>query len=480
MSARAVASSSAPLPPSPPSPARLFASIMYAATGRPVAVSLQKSVDIQDAGTDCIGLRPQHAAAIVWLAEVTGAATTGIHTGSTTFTFQPKHRLLPAGCNSPLTPIVLRAATEAASAALMLQTVLPYMLFGDLPQTAAPPKTANTTTTTVHLTLHGGTHVSNAPTYDYLDQVLFPTLEDWFGVRVERSIVQRCWNTGSADGEGHINLVIHRPPQLLPRVYSLALKTERPEKPQKPEIVAVEATVYAPSEILEQLTEALSHEASLCDTLSRPDLQFRAVEESGHGSRVYVLLVARTAGDEANKIPVRRWGRDYLERGNILKAAAGQSKKGKKGSKGSKGCRAKETTNVPARPDFGAVCDRIAQRVVGYLDADVAAGGCGDEYLQDQVVVFQALAAGTTSFWRGQKEDKAEKEKTGEMDDLERAAAQLTLDADTATTEDDMSAPFGEGSLHAATARWVTAELLPGVQWSNHGTVCKGAGWSQE
>ncbi|EPE07531.1 rna 3 -terminal phosphate cyclase [Ophiostoma piceae UAMH 11346] len=428
------------------------------------------------------GLRPQHAAAILWLAEVTGAATAGIHTGSTTFTFRPKHRLLPAGCDSSETPIVLRAATEAASAALMLQTVLPYMLFGDLPQTAASPKKATKTeTTAVHLALHGGTHVSNAPTYDYLDQVLFPTLEDWFGVRVERSIVQRCWNTGSANGvEGHIDLVIHRPPQLAPRVYSLASETGTPKTP---EIVAVEATVYAPSEVLEQLIEALSHEASLCDALSRPDLQFRSVEESGHGSRLYVLLVARTAGDEANKIPVRRWGRDYLERGNILKAATkgrGPAVHSKKGKKGSKGHRAKEATDVPAVANFGAVCDRIAQRVVGYLAADVAAGGCGDEYLQDQVVVFQALAAGTTSFWRGQKE-KEDKEKKEDIEDddleLEGAVAKLKLDTDTSTA-DDMTAPFGEGSLHAATARWVTAELLSGVRWSSNGTVCQGAGWT--
>jgi RNA 3'-terminal phosphate cyclase (ATP) len=45
---------------------------------------------------------------------------------------------------------------------------------------------------------------------------------------------------------------------------------------------------------------------------------------------------------------------------------------------------------------------------------------------------------------------------------------------------DKAQEPFGFGSLHATTARWVTAELLPKVQWFNRGTICEGVGMRVE
>ncbi len=36
--------------------------------------------------------------------------------------------------------------------------------------------------------------------------------------------------------------------------------------------------------------------------------------------------------------------------------------------------------------------------------------------------------------------------------------------------------PFGQGTMHTATARWVAAQVLPAVRWFAKGTVCEGAG----
>jgi len=40
--------------------------------------------------------------------------------------------------------------------------------------------------------------------------------------------------------------------------------------------------------------------------------------------------------------------------------------------------------------------------------------------------------------------------------------------------------PFGEGSTHTTTARWVTTELLPAVEWYNKGSICEGVGMHME
>ena len=44
--------------------------------------------------------------------------------------------------------------------------------------------------------------------------------------------------------------------------------------------------------------------------------------------------------------------------------------------------------------------------------------------------------------------------------------------------KDKIMAPFGEGSLHTTTARWVAAQLLPKVQWYNQGRICDGIGFA--
>ncbi|CAK7231955.1 hypothetical protein SBRCBS47491_008104 [Sporothrix bragantina] len=468
------------------------------------------------------GLKPQHVAAVDWLAAATHATVDGVRPGSTTFTFKPKHVLLPHD-TSPANPIVLRAATPAASTSLMLQAVLPYLLFarpglakaGTVPTPAAP----------VSLDLHGGTHVSFAPTFDYLDQVLFPTLEAWFGMHIERELVQAGWGTGPKHDEaGIIRLVVHPisaavvegttvTGTLIPRMPTLFSSTDGASD-SAPVITSIDATVLAPADLLDTLAGALVREVAQNAVLSPDptaltvDLQFRRMEESGHDSRVYVLLVARTDAMDSSGAGIRRWGRDYLgtetiKRGNRGGGGGGKIK-GAGGKKGAKGRKAELSTETEASGGgFSLLCDRIARRVVLDLAAEVAQGGCGDSYLQDQVVVFQALAAGQTGYWRGAKaaqtvdgsSEEKQKEVTTTVVELQEAVEQLHLQEEEGEssveeeekkdghtkdeiTADDMTIPFGQGSMHAATARWVTAQVLPAVRWSANGTVCEGVAWT--
>lgn len=489
------------------------------------------------------GLKAQHMAAIDWIAAATHATVEGVYVGSHAIEFKPKHTLLPHD-TSPGKPIELRAATPAASTSLMLQAVLPYVLFARPAVTARVPESATAPRAPVSIDLYGGTHVSWAPTFDYLDLVLFPTLEQWFGIMVERELVQAGWGTGPAYSEhGFVRLVVHPLAEtaIIPKVPSLSVDRNGDDEITPPVIVAIDAIVLAPPDLLEPLSGALAREVAQTTVLSpnanelTVDLQFQRMEASGHDSRLYILLVARTDDSDNSAGSVRRWGRDYLGTETIKRTGGsgntvGTKAKVKGGKKGTKSAQARkkeaavaasdETAGSSAGGGFGWLCDRIARRVVLDLAEEVKQGGCGDSYLQDQLIIFQALAAGQTSFWRGEKtdekgdesndgaevekdeadgkEEKEEKE-AGPVAYLKDAVEQLTLQEEEVTTKevdeedakegeedatqkdsmpDDMTAPFGQGSLHALTARWVTAQVLPNVRWSANGTVCEGVGWT--
>ena len=94
------------------------------------------------------------------------------------------------------------------------------------------------------------------------------------------------------------------------------------------------------------------------------------------------------------------------------------------------------------------------QKVVDALDMEVRKGGLVDEFLQDQLIVFQALAEGKSIIpgtVEAANSDRTHMDKTDE--------------------------PFGTGSTHTITARWVASQLLPHVQWMDGGRICEGAAW---
>ncbi len=99
------------------------------------------------------GLRPQHLAAVRALTEITGASVSGDALGSTELQFEP--RAIRTG----------RFAfdiTTAGSVSLLLQALLPPLLFAEGPS---------------QLSLTGGTHVPFSPLYDYLADIFCPFLQ---------------------------------------------------------------------------------------------------------------------------------------------------------------------------------------------------------------------------------------------------------------------------------------------------------------
>lgn len=107
-------------------------------TGRPL------SVDRVRAGRAQPGLRPQHLAAVRAAAAVSGGRVEGAEVGS------PAVRLLPGPLRAG--DYHFRIGTAGATS-LVLQTVLPALALAEADST---------------VTVSGGTHVSWAPTFDYL------------------------------------------------------------------------------------------------------------------------------------------------------------------------------------------------------------------------------------------------------------------------------------------------------------------------
>ncbi|KAG7138510.1 hypothetical protein HYQ45_004382 [Verticillium longisporum] len=389
---------------------------LAAVTSQPVTVS-----EIRGNRSRGGGLKSQHATSIQYLAAATAATTTSLAVGARCLTFSPT--LPPAALAQR--HITITPESPGASALLILQALLPFLIFA-----AGDPIT---------LDIAAGTNVSFSLSWDYADQILLPALESRFGISVTRTLIRRGWSLGPPT-RGAIRLGITplgkgeklRPRQQQPLEHAGACRG----------VTAVDVTILAPRHLHGDLQARLAEQVS--SRLPASEVVFRTVEDSGYDARVYVLLVARSAGG-------LRWGRDVLTSAPKVGKSKGRS-------------RAKEG-GFPT-----ALSRKLAVELVREVERP---GGC-DESLQDQLVVFQALAEGQTVIRR----DDAPAE--GESPMVQAAQAIEGLELGDRRRRDKATEPFGQGSLHSQTARWVASEMLPAVKWYNKGTICEGAGVSSK
>ncbi|KAI1392000.1 EPT/RTPC-like protein [Hypoxylon trugodes] len=367
------------------------------------------------------GLKAQHVAAIQWLADATQAEVEGLSVGSHTVEFKPT--LPPTALKSRKYEIV--AGSSASSTLLIFQAIFPYLLYAG--NEAGDP---------VELEIHGGTNTSFSPSFEYLDQVLLPTLHDRFGINVERQVKKRSWASGPRS-QGSIWLRI----QTLLLGHSLKLQEpwNKPITVEDFKIKRIDVSILVPPTLREPLQNALTNDIG--QLFPEVDIRFVVDEDSGHDARMYTLLVAHSQTG-------LRWGQDYLY----------------------------DRPRRKKTPE--ALSAEISRKVCKDLYKEISIRGVVDEYLQDQMVVFQALAEGRTSFPRGIEliHPSTESKSPGEVGDLEASLKDLKLGD--RMRKDKTDDPFGEGSTHTTTVRWAAARLLPGAQWFNKGTICDGAGIS--
>ncbi|KAI0437565.1 RNA 3'-terminal phosphate cyclase-domain-containing protein [Xylaria telfairii] len=370
------------------------------------------------------GLKSQHVAAIEWLAKATHAEVNGLVVGSRTVEFRP----VAPPTEVKDRKIVIKAESRGASTLLILQAVFPYLLFS-----------GNDNGEPIELEIHGSTNSSFSPSYEYLDQVLLPTLEERFGIVVERQLKQRAWTVGPL-GQGAIWL------KFQPLSPGQTLKLVKPwnDKIQPGDLdkmKQIDVSILVPYAMREPMENAMVE--YLGAAFPEAEIKFVLNEDSGHDARMYVLAVAHSESG-------LRWGRDFLYDRSAKK---------------------KQVTTI-AKEIAKTATKRLWEQTTVHTAAV-------DEYLQDQLVVFQVLAEGRTTYWSRATErldDEAHLDPAKEVDEVNQRFEDLNVNE--TLRKDRTREPFGFGSTHATTARWVASELIPTVQWFNNGTICEGAGIS--
>ncbi|KAJ4362851.1 hypothetical protein N0V95_001225 [Ascochyta clinopodiicola] len=328
------------------------------------------------------GLKAQHLTSMLWLSQASNARISGTGLGSKEITFTPSssssiHQDIAAGH-------VSISQSTPGSINLVLQAVLPYLLLSG----AKGP---------IRLRITGGTNVSNSPSYDYVEQVLIPMLSTIGIPAIPSTCHSRGWSTGTTR-LGTATFTITPLATALP-AFQL---TDRGD------IRSVRATILAPKPTEQDFRDNL--DLMFEKRLSRifgatkvPDIDV-SFEDSHHEKRYYLLLVASTSTG-------MKLGRDWLYDGGVR---AGSIDK---------------------------IVPNIVRKVSDDLISEIEHGGCVDEWMRDQLVVFQALATGRSCV-------------DGRMRDGRRV----------------------QPSLHARTAMWV-AERMAGVVFDGEG-VCEGMGFS--
>lgn len=324
------------------------------------------------------GLKAQHLTSMLWLGQASNARISGAGLKSKEITFTPN--ALPSLHPDISSGDVSITQSTPGSINLVLQAVLPYLLFCG----AQDP---------IRLRVTGGTNVSNSPSYDYVEQVLIPML-GLMGIRGMTSTCHsRGWSTGST--------------RLGSATFSITpLSTSLPafQFTERGRIVSVRATIIAPRDAERDFRDNLDlmfekRMERIFGETREPELEV-TFEDSQHEKRYYLLLVATTSKG-------MKLGRDWLYDGGVRVGKAGQ------------------------------VVPNIVRKVSDDLIAEIQHGGCVDEWMRDQLAVFQALAQGRSYVDGGRRDGKTV-----------------------------------EPSLHVRTAMWV-AERIVGVEFDEEGG-CEG------
>jgi RNA 3'-terminal phosphate cyclase (ATP) len=308
------------------------------------------------------GLKESHLAALVWLAKTSGAKIEGAKIGSPTVTFNFDELCIDALPSLEEKRNAIISLERPGSVWLILQAILPYIMFG-------------LTSPVFDLTLRGGTNVGKSMSGEYVQQVLLPTLCRIGISGVSVDIMKRGWAGGRAEiGEVRV------------RVKKVAERCKLPgfDIAGRGEVVKLAVTILAHGDMRDLLRQEVVHQCRE-KFEEKTEIDIVIDEESGHPLRLYVLTVAHTADGCL-------LGRDVLYE--------------------------KRTKN---ERELKLIAEKVVADVLDQMQRELDTGGCVDEYMQDQLIIWQALADGKSVVDAGWR--------------------------------------LG-GSLHSQTVRWVCREML--------------------
>ncbi|KAJ9657569.1 hypothetical protein H2198_004215 [Neophaeococcomyces mojaviensis] len=367
------------------------------------------------------GLKESHLAALQWLAAQCSAYVEGAEVGSREVTFIPGignlHTKRSNNARNDLVDLNTNTVNlrNPGSIWLIFQALYPFVIFGNVkrPQSLEGTQTVpkENEPDVVELTLHGGTNVSKSMSGEYVNQVFLPVCRRIGLPATEIEVVKRGW-AGNAPQIGEVKVRVERPTNFsLPTL----------DATDRGDIASISMTVVAsPQSTRNRLIERLR--GCIAEHFGEEmEVDVAIDSDSEDPRRMYVLLVAHTSNGW-------RLGRDYLGTGRTPKNDA----------------------------ELGAMADMACQAVTKQLKWEVKRAGCVDEFMQDQLVVFQALAGGKSVVDGGVWKDAVADNEDEECGD-------------------------DEGSLHTRTVRWVCQRMLgkKGVVFTPGGE-CVGLGWNAE
>ena len=347
------------------------------------------------------GIKPAHHAGAAWLARATRAVTDGLEVKSKELLFCPTSQVEAQSADDDdlnkdsevwedvfesgklvrrETKILMRTP---GSVFLVLQAMLPYVLFYPTVLQSEDPDPVP-----LRLTIEGGTNVWHSLSFEYADQILFPILQNKLGLGpFKLKLNRRGWSTGSASvGKIQLDVIPHQSDRALP-AFSLV---------ERGDIVKFRVSILAPdNRWRNELRDSVVRK--VLQRWPDVDIEFPVDDFSGHQKRIYLLLIAESSNGYL-------LGRDWLYDEKINEAKPGKT------------------------------IERIVSKVIQDMEAELEHGGCIDEWLQDQLVVFQALADGK-SFIEGR-----------------------------------------DPSLHTQTARWLAREMLD-IEFDEQGN-CEGVAFA--
>ena len=363
------------------------------------------------------GLKSSHLAAVKWLAHVTDSTMAGAEVKSRELTFKPSkrsadaHSIIATAATTALAKKRQNAgeiswqdrydgeklirkeskipASTPGSIFLVLQALLPYILFSDpLNEATSQAASGEQVKPVCHrLIVEGGTNVSKSPSFEYVDQVLLPMLCKKVGIPpIRMKMDKRGWTHGRAE-VGQVTFDIT--PLSLASTLPCFTFTGRGEVTRF--VVSILAPDLASRQSIRQKVLG-----KILRRYPEVDIDFPVDEDSRHAKRLYLHVMAETSKGF-------RLGRDWMFDRKATASTAEQKN------------------------------EQLVGKVLHDLEEELAHGGCVDEYMQDQLVVFQALAEGRS-----------------EVD-------------------------YGKGrtaSLHTQTAKWVAEQIL-GMNFDERG-ICEG------
>jgi RNA 3'-terminal phosphate cyclase (ATP) len=415
-------------------------------TGKPITID-----HIRGNRTGKKGLKASHLAAIKYLADVSGSAVSGAEVGSSSLTYHP-----PADtetCVRQNGDITIHLPT-AGSISLVFQALYPYLLHtaGCLSDEEPQP---------VRVSITGGTNVSFSPSYDYISQVLVPNFARAGLPPLAVHLDKRGWATGPFS-LGKMTFVIH--PMRRNQESRYGFPRVDLDRYPRGRITHIDITVLAPDTLLFGGSEQHAHRkkgnSQTSNDTSRPITVRQLIEyETMRMLRTRLrrmpssIVKGGSAGPPASPyendeiVPINLHVSERTHhRSHIYLLIVGYTSNGFKiGREALFGAHAegspRKTLGRKGRPtDDRSIATELVERCVDAFEYELydlrlhsrCAGRqpCVDEYMRDQLVIFEALGMSTS------KNEADGKGKEGEE----------------------------YYSLHTKTARWVCEQML-GVEW---------------